>query len=192
MSWWWDNYIDPLNLWSEFAGLSRFAAGMTFRGAHLAFASLPPAIAATGPHREVMSFGRLLKNGNTWAAWWKNDAYQWAIMGEGTMPSALPPSVQKISGLARAVMRSNGTTRKPVPTSGSPSKSARMPVAHSPWMYHPISGIWPARASGSASHVPVPFQRRTTSLIEECVSRKDARHCDVEGLTGYERFGLHG
>jgi hypothetical protein len=100
MSWWWDNYIDPLNLWSEYAALSRFTARMSFSGARLAFAPLPPAVSASGPPKEIRSFGRLLKNGNAWAAWWKNDAYQWALMGEGSMPAALAPSVQTISGLA--------------------------------------------------------------------------------------------
>jgi hypothetical protein len=30
MTWWWDNYLEPLNLWSVYTGLSKFVVGIDF------------------------------------------------------------------------------------------------------------------------------------------------------------------
>ncbi len=99
LSWWWDNYIDPLNLWSEFANLSRFAAAMDFNVAHLAFKSLPAGPLETNRRRQAESLVRCIYSGENSALWFKNEEYQWSIVGEGKEPKEIGAFTQVVPDL---------------------------------------------------------------------------------------------
>ncbi|HEX9652191.1 MAG TPA: cellulase family glycosylhydrolase [bacterium] len=86
LSWWWDNYIDPHDLWGEFANLSRFAASMDFDSPHLAFRTLVPGQLAAKPEEPAPCMVRCIYAGENCALWFKNDSYQWSLVSEGNMP----------------------------------------------------------------------------------------------------------
>ena len=100
MSWWWDSYIDLHNLWSEYAGLSRFAASMNFNVQHLAFKTLTAGYRDTSPEEQVQCMVRCIYAGEHCALWLKNDGYQWWLVNEGTPPKTITPFSQAVPDLA--------------------------------------------------------------------------------------------
>jgi hypothetical protein len=94
LSWWWDNYIDPLDLWQEYARLSKFAGLLSLDQRHLAFANLPPGGGDSASSAECMV--RMLSTGPDRALWIKNDEYQWSRLSEGLRP-------REIKGLRQAI-----------------------------------------------------------------------------------------
>lgn len=79
MTWWWDNYLEPLNLWPVFQGLSRFVATVDF--AHRDFRPVPI---------EVEGFEALAlredSSGET-LFWIHDPASNWKADAEGKTPA---------------------------------------------------------------------------------------------------------
>lgn len=100
LSWWWDNYIDPHNLWSEFASLSRFAEKMDFNAKHLAFKTLTVGRLQAKPEEQAPCLVRVIYAGEHCALWIKNNGYQWSLISEGNQPKEVGAFTQPISDLA--------------------------------------------------------------------------------------------
>jgi hypothetical protein len=83
MSWWWDNYIDLHNLWSEYAALSRFGESMDFAVNKLTFKTLPSGNLHTNPSDQAPCMVRCIYYGEHCALWFKNLDYQWSLVNEG-------------------------------------------------------------------------------------------------------------
>jgi hypothetical protein len=88
LSWWWDNYIDPHNLWYEYANLTRFADSLDLSSGRLAFATLVPGVLTASPQEQARSMVRCMYVADGCALWLKNEEYQWSIVQQG---GALPP-----------------------------------------------------------------------------------------------------
>jgi hypothetical protein len=97
MSWWWDNYIDPLDLWGEYSRLAAFAGMTSLSGGPLSFSTLPPPRAAGSP--AVPVYGRCIINGGEIGLWWKNEHYQWSVMAEQPDCPTLPEFSQTVPGV---------------------------------------------------------------------------------------------
>jgi Cellulase (glycosyl hydrolase family 5)/Domain of unknown function (DUF5060) len=96
MSWWWDNLIDPYDLWSEFANLSRFSERLNLNVQRLTFRTLTPGFRDTIPQQQVQCMIRCVYAGENCALWFKNDEYQWSDIGEGVTPG-------EVSGFSQTV-----------------------------------------------------------------------------------------
>jgi len=99
LSWWWDNYIDPHNLWHEYANLSRFAASMDFNVKHLAFKTLPAGYLQTNPQHQALCVVRCIYSGEDCALWFKNEEYQWSLVSEGKEPKEIGAFTQVVPDL---------------------------------------------------------------------------------------------
>ena len=99
LSWWWDNYIDQLNLWHEYANLSRFAASMNFNTRHLLFKTLPAGNLNADSNEQVLCFVRCVYSGENCALWLKNDDYKWSLVSEGKEPKQMGSFSQLIPDL---------------------------------------------------------------------------------------------
>jgi hypothetical protein len=97
LSWWWDNYIDTLDLWREYARLSQFASLLSLDQSSLAFASLSPGAGDSASSAECLV--RMLVCGPHRALWIKNDMYQWSRLSEGEAPREISRLQQRIHGL---------------------------------------------------------------------------------------------
>jgi hypothetical protein len=100
MSWWWDNYIDKYDLWSEYASLSRFAERMSFDVKHLVFKTLTAGHLVADPKEQVDCMVRCIYDGGDCAVWFKNDTYQWSLVSEGKEPKQLGQFLQVVPELA--------------------------------------------------------------------------------------------
>lgn len=100
MSWWWDNYIDPHNLWSEYANLSRFAEAMDFGSNHLAFKTLAAGYLESDPQKPAPCMVRAIYAGETCVLWFKNMEYQWSLVYEGKTPAEVGAFSQVVPDLA--------------------------------------------------------------------------------------------
>jgi hypothetical protein len=73
LTWWWDNYLEPLNLWPVFIGISRFVAPIDF--AHRSFRPLPLRVQGlTALALQDATTGETLLWLHDPASNWKNDA----------------------------------------------------------------------------------------------------------------------
>lgn len=99
LSWWWDSYIDRHDLWREYAILSRFADSMNFNVKHLVFKTLTPGYSEANPTEQVVSMVRCIYTGQHCSLWFKNDEYQWSLMGEGKEPKEMGAFSQIIPDL---------------------------------------------------------------------------------------------
>ncbi|MCI0696602.1 glycoside hydrolase family 5 protein [candidate division KSB1 bacterium] len=100
LSWWWDNYIDPHNLWGEYASLSRFAQAMDFNAKHVVFKTLTVGHLDAKPEEQAPCLVRSIYSGENCAPWLKNMDYQWSIMSEGKEPMPIGTFSQIIPDLA--------------------------------------------------------------------------------------------
>ncbi|MEX0602420.1 MAG: hypothetical protein WD295_03705, partial [Bacteroidota bacterium] len=99
LSWWWDNYIEPLNLWHKFGSLARFAETMDFESANLTFTGLPAGRLTTPPEESSPCMVRAIYAGDQCALWLKNNAYAWSLMGEGSEPKPVEAFTQSVPNL---------------------------------------------------------------------------------------------
>lgn len=99
MTWWWDNYIDPHNLWREFASLSRFAQALPIDQQHLVFKTLAAGRLTAQPEEQAACLVRIIYSGEHCALWFKNMDYQWSLVQEGKQPGALGAFTQIIPEL---------------------------------------------------------------------------------------------
>ena len=100
LSWWWDNYIDPHNLWDQFAGLSRFAQRMDFNVKHLVFKTLTSGSLIADPKIQVSCMVRCIYSGEHCALWLKNEDYKWSFVSEGIVPKETGAFMQVVPDLA--------------------------------------------------------------------------------------------
>ena len=99
MSWWWDNYIDPQNLWTEYEKLSRFSAIMDFNVSHLVFKTLTAGKSMENHDQQVSCLVRCIYYGSDCALWLKHMDYQWWMVNEGNEPVDLEPFIQIVPDL---------------------------------------------------------------------------------------------
>ncbi len=83
LSWWWDNYIKPYNLWFEFEYLSRFSKKINIDADYLAFKSLIPGFLETDSTEQVKCLTRCIYFEDNAGIWFKNDSYQWSLLSDG-------------------------------------------------------------------------------------------------------------
>lgn len=100
LSWWWDNYIDPHDFWSEFANLSRFAEAMNYDQQHLTFRTLTAGTSGSNPAEQSACLVRAFYSGENCAVWIKNMGYQWAAISEGQQLEEIFAFTQIVPGLA--------------------------------------------------------------------------------------------
>ena len=100
LSWWWDNYIDPHNLWEEYATLSRFAQAMDFNTKRLSFATLTAGHREAKPEEQAPCLVRCIYSGENCALWFKNLDYEWALANEGQVAADVGTFRQLIPELA--------------------------------------------------------------------------------------------
>lgn len=96
LTWWWDNYIDPHDLWREFASLSRFAQALPIDQQHLVFKTLAAGRLTAQPEEQAACLVRIIYSGEHCALWFKNMDYQWSLVQEDKQPGALGAFTQII------------------------------------------------------------------------------------------------
>ncbi len=77
MYWWWDTYVDPLNLWGQFGSLSQFLKGSDL-------ATLTPGKAIPEPSQAIalptlLARAYTLQNSSSALVWVKNNRYEAAV-----------------------------------------------------------------------------------------------------------------
>jgi hypothetical protein len=100
MSWWWDNYIDPHDLWKEFANLSAFAEAMNFNSTNLEFHTLAAGFLTAEREKPAPCMVRAIYSGEQSGLWFKNMDYQWSLVHEGRTPAEIGSFAQVVPGLA--------------------------------------------------------------------------------------------
>lgn len=87
MMWWWDNYIDPKNLWPVYRGVTAFAEAVNVAGAEKAFAPV-----RVGPVKHGDSTGR--KGGDVvirpMQGWGKSHGEVMVVEGDGGLSAGMP------------------------------------------------------------------------------------------------------
>jgi len=73
MSWWWDNVVDPSDLYFHFGAIARFVAGVAFDAQH--FEANRPPVASTG--RTLAAYA--LRGESALLAWIQNVDHQWTL-----------------------------------------------------------------------------------------------------------------
>jgi hypothetical protein len=95
MSWWWDNVVDPEDLYFHFAPLARFVDGVAFDAQ--GFAPIRPAVAAPG--RNLAAYA--LRGASAVLAWVQNVDHQWLLFPlPGPDPSPVEGATLALDGLA--------------------------------------------------------------------------------------------
>jgi hypothetical protein len=94
MSWWWDNVIDPLDLWSHWGPVARATEGIAFD--REAFA--PGGAVAQSATRPLRAYA--LRGTSTLLAWVRNTRHQWYPPGTGLDPTPIADATLAVSGLA--------------------------------------------------------------------------------------------
>jgi hypothetical protein len=100
MSWWWDSYIDPYNLWLEYAHLSHFADSVEINAKHLVFQTLESGHLEAKAVEQAPCMVRSIYFGGHCALWFKNLDYQWSLVSEGRVPGDVGAFTQIVPGLA--------------------------------------------------------------------------------------------
>lgn len=99
LSWWWDNYIDKYNFWSEYKNLSQFASLMDFNKDNLNYKTLVAGDPDVNKDKRIPSMVRCIYYGDAAALWFKNEFYQWSRMYEGETLTQMDSFVQVIPDL---------------------------------------------------------------------------------------------
>ena len=99
MSWWWDSYIDTLDLWYQFANLSRFADSLDFSARPLAFRRLTPGFQEQFPRARVTCGIQCVTAGGRYALWFKSGNYLWSAKTTNIKLEKIDSFVQKITGV---------------------------------------------------------------------------------------------
>ncbi len=94
MAWWWDNVIDPQDLYPHFGAVSRFVEGVAFD--EQGFVGARPAVAAAG--RQLTAYA--LVGDPITLAWVKNLAHHFAPVGNPGDPVPVEGATLRIEGLA--------------------------------------------------------------------------------------------
>jgi hypothetical protein len=95
MSWWWDNVIDPEDLYFHFGPLATFVAGIAFDAQ--GFAAIRPAPSAPG--RNLAAYA--LRGSTVLLAWLQNVDHQWLLFPlPGPDPSPVAGATLPLAGLA--------------------------------------------------------------------------------------------
>jgi len=102
LPWWWDNYVDPLDLYARWSGVSAFARQVFAQHPPTAFAPLPLTCTAPGEEPGVLA---LLHPGGAAAAWIWDAAgaapaaapADRAVLGARLHLDALPPGPWRVS-----------------------------------------------------------------------------------------------
>lgn len=94
MTWWWDNLVDPLDLYPHFAAVAAFVEGVAF-DAHGFAEEKPPAVA---PGRTLDAWA--LRGEALVLAWVKNRAHHFAPAGNPGDPTPVEDGVLTLSGLS--------------------------------------------------------------------------------------------
>lgn len=95
MSWWWDNVVDPENLYFHFAPVARFVEGIAFDAQ--GFTPIRPPVAAAG--RNLAAYA--LRGDTTVLAWVQNVDHQWLLFPlPGPDPSAVEGATLSLTALA--------------------------------------------------------------------------------------------
>ena len=91
MLWWWDNYVDPRNLYHHFAALSRFTADIPWLEGNwksIQIHGCPDTVRAVGIQNEEIAL-----------LWFQNRAYTWQACVGGKTVTPVPKSQFKIQNL---------------------------------------------------------------------------------------------
>lgn len=95
MSWWWDNVVDPEDLYFHFGPVARFAEGVAFDAE--GFAPVRPAVGA--PDRNLAAYA--LRGTTTVLAWVQNVDHQWLLDPlPGPDPSPVEDATLALTDLA--------------------------------------------------------------------------------------------
>ena len=95
LTWWWDNYLEPLDLWPVFTGISRFVAGIDF--ANREFQPLSVSV----PGLEAMAM-RDATSGET-LLWLHDPASNWQNDAKGVAPREWTDVSVAVPGTAKRV-----------------------------------------------------------------------------------------
>ena len=101
LSWWWDNYIDKYDIWSEYKNLSQFVAAMDFSKDNLVYKTLIAGEEETIGSERIPAIVRCVYYGDVAALWFKNEFYQWSRMNEGEVLSQVDSFRQVIPNLVK-------------------------------------------------------------------------------------------
>ncbi len=96
MSWWWDSYIDTLDLWYHFANLSRFADSLDFAARPLVFSTLECDFPEQYPRSRASCTVQSIRAGNRHALWFKNGGYVWSAKSSRIKLERIGAFTQKI------------------------------------------------------------------------------------------------
>jgi hypothetical protein len=101
LSWWWDNYIDKYDIWSEYKNLSQFVAAMDFSKDNLVYKTLIAGEEETNGSERIPATVRCVYYGDYAALWFKNEFFQWSRMNEGEVLSQVDSFRQVIPSLVQ-------------------------------------------------------------------------------------------
>lgn len=122
LTWWWDNYLEPLDLWPVFVGISKFAATVNFTGSHFAPWKLDvPGLTLMGLRDERTGEAILWLHDP--ASTWKNDA-------DGVAPKEWKDVKVKLPSAGRSKFEVWDTRQGRVLTRGTADGSILLPVFH--------------------------------------------------------------
>ncbi|MFQ6097014.1 MAG: cellulase family glycosylhydrolase [Armatimonadota bacterium] len=93
MSWWWDSYIEPKDLYRRFTGLARFCEGVEW--ADEGFEPIPEADVAAPSGLRVIG----LRGAETTLIWAQNRAHTWRSATNRVSVEPAPPSEVSLSGV---------------------------------------------------------------------------------------------
>jgi hypothetical protein len=99
LSWWWDNYIDKYNFWSEYKNLSEFANHIDINNKHFEFKEIQLGVIASQNHPTTCLVNCIYYGDNA-AIWFKNDRYQWSLVYEGKNPDEIEQFIQTIDSFS--------------------------------------------------------------------------------------------
>ncbi|MBN1577751.1 MAG: cellulase family glycosylhydrolase [Chitinispirillaceae bacterium] len=99
MSWWWDSYIDKLDLWPQFVNLSRFADSLDFNAKPLVFKTLTSGFQEQFPRSKVSCIIQWMNAGNRHALWFKSGNYLWSAKTTAIKLVKIDSFTQKVPGV---------------------------------------------------------------------------------------------
>ncbi|RPI30536.1 MAG: DUF5060 domain-containing protein [Chloroflexota bacterium] len=108
MYWWWDNYIDPLNLWYQYRGIARFLEGENLAQLEPGRAGVSPK-AATALTLQNSQKALVWVSSNAYTAEAAQTTYEWAVKSKQNVEGwhYLPPTLKNlmltVTGLADGV-----------------------------------------------------------------------------------------
>jgi hypothetical protein len=97
MTWWWDNLIDPQDLYFHFGAVARFVEGVAFD--RQGFVASLPEVSADGRDLRAMA----LVGSSVALVWIKDVEYQWFPLEAAGPPSAVENATLRVSGLGEGI-----------------------------------------------------------------------------------------